>query len=341
MNAMLSGIIIFIFFPCYQAYSQEKSAGTPESGAGLKFEFTKNAIEDSAKASEGATAGPGKEGTKGPAKEPAKDQSKEGAASATNLQFDAVKDVLKKDMLESPDGEHKTSGGMIKNTNIARYNFPKANEFWPIMSEYWLVKNAPLLKWDFARPDYGLDESFQSFLETMGHYEKHFSILIMDSSSVFHFALPANDGESIFLLSGPFIRTLNLSKLEISLILFEDYLRIKMGYFQKFVADKDLSALIGKNFFGKKIEKKFFKSILKKYDEMIFDRGFTFEQQFEVTRQMENVLKVDLKLWGIYLQLLQKLDDLTKTNLLYRNYTKIYPSPELQINWLTPKQKQQ
>ena len=32
-------------------------------------------------------------------------------------------------------------------------------DFWPIATEWWLVKNAPTLKWDFDRPEYGLEQA--------------------------------------------------------------------------------------------------------------------------------------------------------------------------------------
>jgi hypothetical protein len=79
------------------------------------------------------------------------------------------------------------------------------------------------------------------------------------------------------------------------------------------------------------------KKILAKYDELLFDKGFTFQQQFEVTNEVNQYLKNDLSLWNLYLKLLEKLDGLVKTNILYQNYVKIYPSPEMQMTWIKPK----
>jgi len=42
-------------------------------------------------------------------------------------------------------------------------------------------------------------------------------------------------------------------------------------------------------------------------------------------------------MWNTYLSLLSKIDELTKNNVLYKKYSQIYPSPELQLNWLKPK----
>ncbi|MBT5095664.1 MAG: hypothetical protein HOM21_15540, partial [Halobacteriovoraceae bacterium] len=172
------------------------------------------------------------------------------------------------------------------------------------------------------------------------HYEKRFKILYVNSPSVFHFAIPSNPDEYIFLISVPFIRTLDLTKLEISLLLFEDYMRLKRGFFKKRVAVKGLKEFIGSNFHeSKKLNMKILKKVAMKYDEVVFDKGFSFKEQFEVTKDMGNVLKSDLKLWSTYYKMLGKIDDLVKSNILYRTYNKIYPSPEMQINWLKPKNK--
>jgi len=54
---------------------------------------------------------------------------------------------------------------------------------------------------------------------------------------------------------------------------------------------------------------------------------------------MDHLLKSDPGVWSSYLKLIRKIDKLVKTNLLYKDYTKIYPSPELQLKWLVPEQK--
>jgi hypothetical protein len=52
---------------------------------------------------------------------------------------------------------------------------------------------------------------------------------------------------------------------------------------------------------------------------------------------MDKILKSDPPLWSAYLKMINKIDGLIKNNLLYKDYNKIYPSPQLQIKWLTPK----
>ena len=77
---------------------------------------------------------------------------------------------------------------------------------------------------------------------------------------------------------------------------------------------------------------------MKRYDEIIFDKGFNFQQQFETTKKISRLLKNQIKLWNTYYKLIGKINELVSNNLLYKNYTKIYPSPELQLGWLTSKE---
>lgn len=258
------------------------------------------------------------------------------------LDFSSIKDLIKKDGLEGElkkkEAEKRTYLDKKKLDDMKRYNVPDQENFWNMFSELWLVKNATTLKWDFHKPEFDLEKSFIALLETQGHYEKKVKILLLDSTEVIHAALPTNDKEYIFLLSLPFIRTLDLSKVEISLILFEDYIRARKGYFKNYVLSKELEAYLGSNFNGKPFNKKIIDEHLKKYNSVLMEKGFSFQEQFETTTEMDALLKSDLKIWNTYLTLLEKIDQLTKTNTLYKKYSQIYPSPELQLNWLKPKQ---
>ncbi|MBC7712689.1 MAG: hypothetical protein H7177_05095 [Rhizobacter sp.] len=276
-----------------------------------------------------------KEETKTEGAKEVKDDSKD------LLDFSSIKDIIKKDGLEGQLQKKQTEKRVHITTkkfdDMKRYNVPAQSAFWSMMSEYWLVKNATLLKWDFHKPDFDLEKSFISLLEVQGHYEKKVKILLLDSTEVIHAALPSNDDEYIFLVSLPFIRTLDLSKVEISLILFEDFIRAKKGYFKGYVQSKELEAYLGTNFNGKPFNKKIIDESLKKYTSVLLDKGFSFQEQFETTTEMDSLLKNDLKMWNTYLTLLEKIDNLTKSNALYKKYSQIYPSPELQLNWLRPK----
>jgi hypothetical protein len=257
------------------------------------------------------------------------------------IDFSSVRDYLKKDGLQEAAQKKEKAATKLKSKRLKRkmmkYDLPSNNVFWSFATEYWLVKNAPLIKWDFQKPDYGLKKSFTEFLERMGYYEKNFKILLVDTPNISHFSLPSNRNEKIFLMSVPFIRTLDLTKLEISLLLFEDMLRLEMGYFEKRLPAKKVKKLQNGNFYGKKLDVKAFDEIFKVYDETIYVKGFSFQEQFEVTKKMESYLKSDLRLLNAYMRLLTKIDELVKSNLLYTKYSKIYPSPELQLNWIRPK----
>lgn len=257
------------------------------------------------------------------------------------VDFSSIKDLLKRDKLDEEArkilAKKEKSNARKQRLKVAKYDIPSEKKIWTFISELWLVKNATTLKWDFRGADYGLEKSFRNFLEGQGVYELQFKILLLDSPMIFHMALPSDNGSVIFLLSLPFIRQLDLSKLEISILLYEDYQRHKMDYFKNKVKGKKLAKVLGKNFYNKKIDQKIFEKILKKYSDVALKEGFTFQEQFAVTKQMNTLLKSNLRFWGIYYKMIQKIDDMTKSNLIYKNYAKIFPSPELQLNWLNPK----
>lgn len=281
----------------------------------------------------------GSEERKEGAKEELNDAAKESGKGL--LDFSSIKDIIKKDGLEGElkkkEDEKRKYLDNKKLQDIKRYNVPSQDVFWSFFSELWLVKNATSLKWDIHKPDFEIEKSFVAFLETQGHYEKKIKILLLDSAEVTHAALPSNQDEYIFILSLPFIRTLDLSKVEISLLLFEDFVRVRKGYFKNYVLDKELENYLGSNFSGKAFDKKLIEEHLKKYNQILFEKGFSFQEQFETTKEVDVFLKSDLKMWNTYLTMLEKIDNLTKTNALYKKYSQIYPSPELQLNWLKPK----
>ena len=259
------------------------------------------------------------------------------------VDFSSVRNLLEKDDLEKSATDKKEKIKKVKTArekrSINRFNVPNEDNIWSFISEYWLVKNAPVLKWDFRKPDYGISESFKMFLEKLGFYDKNFKIVFVDTPNISHFVLPSDSDEKIFVLSLPFIRALDLSKFEISILLFENYLRSEMKHFINKVKTKAMTKIIGSNFYKAKFNKKGIDDVLKVYDDVIFIKGFSIQQQFDVSKKIEGYLKTDLRLWNAYLKMLRKIDQLVKNNILYSKYIKIYPSPELQIDWLSPKKK--
>jgi hypothetical protein len=258
------------------------------------------------------------------------------------VNFKSIRKVLQQDGL-SESAKKKEKQVLIlkkeqKQIETQRYLYPGENEIWGFVSEYWLIKNAQLLKWDFEKPDYGIEKSFSTTMENLGFYQKKFKILLINTPSVVRAGLPG-DQEFFLLLSVPFIRSLDLSKLEISLLLLEDFVRLEQGYFKKNVATEKLSKLAGTNFQGGKPDVSMVEELLKNYSHQINEKGFTFQQQFELTKKMDGYLKSNPELWNSYFRLLQKVDRFLKSNAQYKDYIKLYPSPEMQIKWLSPEEK--
>lgn len=259
------------------------------------------------------------------------------------VKFKSVKKVLQKDGLsEAVKIKEKKVQALKKEqqtVEVSRYNYPTQDELWGFVSEYWLVKNAQLLQWDFQKPDYGLEKSFSSILESLGFYQKKFKILLLNNPSIVRAGLPGSDGEVILLLSVPFIRSLDMSKLEISLFLLEDFFRLEQGLFKKSVETDKMRTLPGTNFHGSKPDLSMIQELLSKYDQQINEKGFTFQQQFETTKKMDSFLKSNPELWNAYYRLLGKIDRMVKTNHQYKDYIRLYPSPEMQVKWLSPPEK--
>ena len=259
------------------------------------------------------------------------------------VNFKSIKKVLQQDGLSQSAQMKKKQVSVMKTQQQGlekeRFNYPSEDEVWGLASEFWLVKNAQLLGWDFEKPDYGLDESFRSILESLGFYQKKFKILLINTPTLVRASLPGSDGEMILVLSVPFIRSLDLSKLEISLLLLEDYFRLEGGYFKKAVSTDKLKKLAGTSFQGAKPDMGLIEELIKQYDLQIHQKGYSFQQQFETTKKMDVFLKSNPQLWNTYFNLLGKLQNFLKVNVQYKDYLKLYPSPEMQIKWISPDEK--
>jgi hypothetical protein len=207
------------------------------------------------------------------------------------VDFQNVKDVLKKDGLLQEVQRKKTEVVKIKEIRSEeeklRYVWPTEEEFWPLAAEFWLVKQAPLLRWDFDRPDYGLQESFSTILRSVGMLQKRFRLLAIDSPAPGHLGLPWKDEEYCLLFSVPFVRSMDLSKLEISLLLLEDVLRLQEGWLKEYSRPAKLKELVGQNFMGSKPDLSPMHDAGKGYTRFLAEKGFSFQQQFQITKKME------------------------------------------------------
>jgi len=259
------------------------------------------------------------------------------------VDFQHVKDVLTKDGLMQEALRKKKDVARIQSIRAqedrGRYDYPDAETFWPLVTQYFLVKEAPLLQWDFEHPEYGIEASLATLMKTVGMMQKRFRILALNAPLPGHLALPWTSNEYCLLVSVPFIRAMDLSKLEISLLLLQDILRVQEGWLQEQVAPKDLAPQLGSNFFGKKPELAPFYAVAKNYREFIAEKGYSFQQQFQITKKMDALLRPHTELWNGYVRLLGKLDRAVKGNVLFKDYVKLYPSPEMQIRWLAPEEK--
>ena len=83
----------------------------------------------------------------------------------------------------------------------------------------------------------------------------------------------------------------------------------------------------------------FVEELLKNYSTQINEKGYSFQQMFEVTKKMDAYLKSNPELWNAYFRLLGKMDRFLKTNIQFKDYIKLYPSPEMQVKWLSPDEK--
>ncbi len=260
------------------------------------------------------------------------------------VNFNSIKDVLKDDHLDKNAVEKVLAVKKIRQKRlrktISKYNVPTAVDFWMVASEYWLVKNVSVLKWNFKKPDYEIEQQVIDLFKQLGIINIKFKILLLNTSALTHLYLPYKDNEFLVLLSVPFIRSLNLSQVEISLLILEEYIRSKNKLLEKRLMSKEISKYIGKNFYtNKKISFTPFKKLIKKYDELAFVKGYSFQQQFEVTKSLKRLLTGESKLRKAYLSLLKKIDQLVTNDPDYKDYIRFYPSPKVQINWFTGRQQ--
>ena len=259
------------------------------------------------------------------------------------VDFSSIRKILQNDNLEAvvKQKEERAAKRAVASLKkeVGMFNLPRDEDFWGFISELWLVRNLETLKWDFNAADYGIESSFGSFLANMGRVGTRFKILLINSANVAHFALPGNNGEPLFVVSLPFIRALDLSKLQISLLLYEDLLRFEADFFRNFVLDDKTKSFIGSNFHKKPYPEGILDSVLAKYDKFILEKGFSFKQQFQVTNLVDGNLKSKPSFQNDYRLMIEKKDKLVKSHISFRRYSHIYPSPELQMNWLTSKRE--
>lgn len=256
------------------------------------------------------------------------------------VDLNSIKTVLKNDQLKEVVEEKIKNINLIKEQDetltIKKYMYPEEKDIWGVTTELWLVKMAPQLQWDFNKPDYGIMRSVINLFEMLGLYEQRFKLLLVNTPIVPHFILPLHNKSFVAIISLPFIRNLDLTKREISLLVLEGFIRLNLNYFKKAILENKLTDKLGKNFYKKTYDEKLIKSFMEKYTDFIFKKGFNFQQQYEVTKRMDMILKGHPEYRVSYITMLKKVEKLIKLNpnFLHTNYNSLYPTPELQVNWL-------
>jgi hypothetical protein len=152
------------------------------------------------------------------------------------------------------------------------------------------VKNAQWLKWDIQKPDYAIETSFAELLERLGIFGVKFKILIIDTPQIPHLALPSTLGPHL-LLSLPFMRTLDLTKTEIAILLLEDFLRHQEKILYKACENPKVRELASQNFEGKPVDISPLDLYAKNMMSFLNEKGFSFQQQFLMTKKMDLLLK--------------------------------------------------
>ena len=109
------------------------------------------------------------------------------------LKEDELTQEVKKESLSNSNNQKKR-----KKEDLQRYKIPDEKEIWSFLSEIWLVKSASVLKWDFQKPDYGIEESLKSLIEEMGYYEVDLKIILVNTPILTHMAFRVVKG-NIFL----------------------------------------------------------------------------------------------------------------------------------------------
>jgi hypothetical protein len=255
------------------------------------------------------------------------------------LKFDELKEIIKKDKLDLEAKKILEKKAALQKTRkkaeSERFFYPNHSDYWQMMTEMWLAQNAVKLKWEFEKSDLGIGMAFKKVLEDLGIRNLKVRLLLLNSYEIPHMSLPSSDGEVFFLLSLPFIREMDLSKVEISLLLVEDYWRWKERVFFDQQVDKSYVKFLGKSFDAKKKDISFVAKTQKEISDFVFKTGLTFDQQYKVTKLMRELLNTNKLYTKAYESLLKKRQEIVVKQPKFSDYPKRYPSPEMQIQWFS------
>ena len=241
-----------------------------------------------------------------------------------------IKDILVKDKLIKEEDKNKIDELKRKveqdNLNFTKENQINKADFLNLVANLWLVKREKILKWDFKKVDYGVNEVFQNLLKKFSTSGLNYKILYLNSDAVVHYGLSMGDSY-LLLISKPFIERLDLSKQEIALILFEEYIRLNSN-----IVEEKLMSHIG-DFQVSNLNPIIDKTLLF-YDDYILNKGFTFQDQYELVKSVAINIKNDKKVVELYRGLNDKIKNLIILDKSFHGYSKRFPSPDLKEKWL-------
>ena len=263
------------------------------------------------------------------------------SAFGNNTPIDDIKSIIKNDFIKKNKEKinQKKRAALQKKTkkNKKRESDNKYYS-WKILNRLWLVENVDVLKWNFDRPDYGLNKVINDVLRRTGYSSVKYKIILSNSNIISHTSLPGKRSEVFIILSKIFLERMDVTKQEIALLVLEELVRSR-----KYKNIDDLEQRIGtyprlkngRNY--KKDVNAFVRKAFKVYDELVYNYKSNFKEEYAVHTILMNSLASEQKLLNSYLNLQKKINRLIRDDHLFSNYPNVYPSPELRIRWMTKK----
>ena len=257
-----------------------------------------------------------------------------------NTPIDDIKSIIKNDFeKKNKEKINKKKREAIQNKTKKNKKLESDNKYysWKILNRLWLVENVDVLKWNFDRPDYGLNKVINDTLKRTGYSSVKYKIILSNSNITSHTSLPGKGSEVFIILSKIFLERMDVTKQEIALLVLEELVRSR-----KYKNIDTLEKRIGRyprlknrrNY--KKDVNAFVRKAFKVYDELVYNYKSNFKEEYAVHTILMNSLASEQKLLNSYLNLQKKLTALLETT-IFSNYPNVYPSPELRIRWMTKK----
>lgn len=251
-----------------------------------------------------------------------------------------IKQYLESDFLlgESIKKEklQKESTQQLLNHTKNKYRYPSVQDFWKFASEYWLVKNIDVLKWDRASDASLYKKGFEQLLATLNKKGITFKIIVSPTSWISHFVLPRGTGNYIFVVSLPFITEAKLTTEDVLFVMLEDLIRIEKGYLFDFLKDESFFKKLGSDFYvNKKPNMSDFEKMMEQMSYFYKQYGYSFDQEFRVTRELIELIKNDEPLTQKYEGYSYKLSKLgEKFKQLFPKDEGLYPGLMIKKSWL-------